>query len=180
MNSPAVFIMASQWQCRLCLSNVLSNHRVSLMSKTGKKQDWIQRIVNLLGVQVASDDSLPQHICAKCCRRVEKLEKCAIDLESFQLQASQSYKTLLDQRSQSESHKRPKETSGAAVDLTPDTLRERPPAKRGVGMRKRLDFGQESFDLCRKFSSLMHTKYNTHIDTMHSYIPSYYYYYFLL
>lgn len=148
--------MASLWQCRLCLSNAPSNNCVSLISKTGKKQDWIQRIVNLLGVHLASDDSLPQHICTKCCRRVEKLEKSAIDLESFRLQASQSYTTLLDQKSRSESsHKRPKETSGA-IDVTPDTLRARPPAKRSAGTRKRLDFGRESTDLCRKLFT--HTK----------------------
>ena len=71
-----------------------------------------------------------------------------MDLESFKAQASESYNTLRNR-----SHKRPKETS--AVDVTPDTARERPPAKRAVSMRKRLDFGQASLSVSSESSIMM-------------------------
>ena len=62
--------------CRLCGTTVLSfKHAVSLFSSMAVKQQLPSRIENLLDVKIAGNDGLPQHICEKCKRRVETLER---------------------------------------------------------------------------------------------------------
>ena len=53
------------------------------------KQQLPSRIENLLDVKVAGNDGLPQHICEKCKRRVETLERATEDLGKFRSQASE-------------------------------------------------------------------------------------------
>ena len=60
---------------------------------------------------IASDDGLPQHVCMKCCRNVEGLERAVKDLEEFRQLASKSYTEL----SKSVRRKRNKESGGASV-----------------------------------------------------------------
>lgn len=70
--------------CRLCLNTIHNrSHAVSLFSQTGKKQHLPDRIHNLLDVPVEQNDSKPQHICERCKRKVEGLEKAMEDLSVF-------------------------------------------------------------------------------------------------
>ena len=94
-------------------------------------------------MSVAIDDGLPQHVCMKCVRRVETLEKALKDLEEFRSLACKSY----DELSLSSSRKRSKDSSGASA--TPDTIKSRPPAKKSASFysSRRLDFGQELTDI---------------------------------
>ena len=45
-------------------------------------------------MSVAIDDGLPQHVCMKCVRRVETLEKALKDLDEFRSLACRSYDEL--------------------------------------------------------------------------------------
>ena len=93
-------------------------------------------------MSVAIDDGLPQHVCMKCVRRVETLEKALKDLEEFRSLAGRSY----DELSLSSSRKRSKDCSGASA--TPDTIKSRPPAKNSTSCSsRRLDFGQDLTDI---------------------------------
>ena len=52
------------------------------------------RITDLLDVSVAQNDGLPGHICRKCKRKLERLEKAAEELDNFSSEAKHSYSTL--------------------------------------------------------------------------------------
>ena len=41
-----------------------------------------------------ANDGLPKHVCEKCKRRVETLERSAEDLRQFKILARESYTTL--------------------------------------------------------------------------------------
>ena len=90
-----------------------SNTAVSLVSHTAVQQRLSSRITDLLDVPVTQADGLPGHICRKCKRKLERLEKAA------------------------EEHKRTKETS-SSIGVSPDTLKPRLPAKRLT--QRHLDF----------------------------------------
>ena len=102
--------------CRLCGTTVSSfRHAVSLFSSMAVKQQLPSRIENLLDVKVAGNDGLPQHICEKCKRRVESLERATEDLGIFRSQASEIYGSLVLARG---SLKRSKESS-ASIGVSP-------------------------------------------------------------
>ena len=124
--------------CRLCQSSVSSAHAVCLFGPTATKQNLTIRISDLLDVPIAVNDGYPEHICEKCKRRLERLEKAAEDLENFRSQASSSYNKLGTCRRGE--LKRTKETS-SSVGISPDTAKSRPPSKRRLTQR-RLDFTQ--------------------------------------
>ena len=134
--------MSSLFLCRLCQLRSTSNNSVPIVGKKFERENWKNRITELLHVVIASDDGLPLHICMKCCRHVEGLEKAVKDLEEFRQLASKSYTEL----SQSARRKRNKESGGASV--TPETAKSRPPAKRPYTIRsRRLDFGEGLSDV---------------------------------
>ena len=120
--------------CRLCQSSSLSDVAVSLFSPTAVQQRLPGRITDLLDVPVARNDGLPGHICRKCKRKLERLEKAAEELENFRSEAKSLYSTLAMKRSEL---KRTKETS-SSVGVSPDTLKTRPPSKKLS--RRHLDF----------------------------------------
>ena len=124
--------------CRLCQSSVPSAHAVCLFGPTAVRQSLPSRISDLLDVPVVENDGFPEHICEKCKRRLERLEKAAEDLENFTSQAKSSYTTLCTCRRGE--LKRTKETS-SSVGISPDTAKSRPPSKRRL-TQKRLDFNQ--------------------------------------
>ena len=72
-----------------------------------------------------ASDGLPDHVCDKCKRRVEALERSALDLKQFKTLAGESYTTLARRGLL----KRTKESNGA-TGVSPDTLRVRPLPKR--------------------------------------------------
>jgi len=59
-------------------------------------------------VSIDANDGFPEHVCEKCKRRLEHLEKAAEDLESFRAQVRASYASLRLKRSEL---KRSKDTS---------------------------------------------------------------------
>ena len=124
--------------CRLCQSSVPSAHAVCLFGAIATRQSLPSRISDLLDVTIAEDDDYPEHICEKCKRRLERLEKAAEDLENFRSQANSSYSKLRTCRRGE--LKRTKESSGS-VGISPDTAKNRPPSKRRLTQR-RLDFTQ--------------------------------------
>ena len=71
-----------------------SDTAVSLFSQTGIRQGLPSRIKDLLDVPVAPKDCLPEHICRKCKRKLERLERAAEELEDFRKEASSTYSTL--------------------------------------------------------------------------------------
>ena len=85
---------------------------MSLFSSVAVKQQFPSRIENLLDVKVAGNDGLPQHICEKCKRRVETLERAT---EDFRSQASEIYGSLVLARG---ALKRTKESS-ASIGVSP-------------------------------------------------------------
>ena len=107
---------------------------VVLFSNAGVQHKWAERITDLLGVRVVSGNGLPQQICEKCKRRAETMERAATDLVAFRDQATTTYTQLSVTRG---SLKRSKATS-AAVCVSPDTARARPPTKKLSS--RRLDF----------------------------------------
>ena len=113
-----------------------NNAAVSLFSHTAKQQRLSGRITDLLDVPVTQADGLPEHICRKCKRKLERLEKAAEELESFRSDAKNIYSTLTLKRNEL---KRTKETSSSILlGVSPDTLRSRPPAKKLT--RRHLEF----------------------------------------
>ena len=90
-------------------------HAVSLFSSMAVKQQLPSRIENLLDVKVAGNDGLPQHICEKCKKRVETLERATEDLGKFRSQASEIYRSLVLARG---ALKRTKESS-ASIGVSP-------------------------------------------------------------
>jgi hypothetical protein len=87
-----------------------------------------------LDIPVTRADGLPEHICRKCKRKLERLEKAAEELESFRSAAKNTFSTLALKRNEL---KRTKETS-SSVGVSPDTLKSRPPAKKLT--RRHLEF----------------------------------------
>ena len=115
-----------------CCSMISSHQYVSLFIASSIRNKWPLRIQDLLEVSVSTDDGLPQHICSVCKKRLEVLERAAIDLVDFQSKPEMPLplsKRLL---------KRTKETSGS-VGVSPDTAQARPWTKR-LSIR-RLEFG---------------------------------------
>lgn len=98
------------------------------------------RISDLLDVPIAENDGYPEHICEKCKRRLERLEKAAEDLENFRSQANSSYTKLRTCRRGE--LKQTKETS-SSVGISPNTAKNRLPSKRRL-TQKRLDFIQRN------------------------------------
>ena len=54
-------------------------HAVAIFSPTAAKQRWSSRIKDHLSVQVWLDDGPPQHVCPKCKRKLQTLERDAED-----------------------------------------------------------------------------------------------------
>ena len=75
-------------------SAVPSAHAVCLFGSTAYRQSFPSRISDLLDVPITENDGCPEHICKKCKRRVERLEKAAEDLVNFRSQANSSYTKL--------------------------------------------------------------------------------------
>ena len=135
--------------CRLCGTTASFQHAVSLFSPAAVKQQLSSRIRSLLNVEVAANDGLPQHICEKCKRRVETLERATEDLAKFRSQASEIYGSLVLARG---GLKRTKESS-ASIGVSPDTLKVRPPSKKHLS-QKQLDFTDGRFvDLTRTLAT---------------------------
>ena len=123
----------SSYSCRLCGAPILSKHAVAIFSLTAAKQRRLStRIKDLLDIEVGLDNGLSQHICQRCKRRLETLERAAEDLRDFHSQARRNYQRLL--AAHRGSLKRPKETS-ASVGVSPDTQKSRPAPKRQTARR---------------------------------------------
>ena len=120
------------------LSAVCSAHAVCLFGPTASRQNLPSRISDLLDVPIAENDGYPEHICEKCKRRMERLEKAAEDLVNFRSHANSSYAKL--RTCMRGELKRTKETS-SSVGVSPDTAKNRPPSKRRLTQR-RLEFTQ--------------------------------------
>ena len=118
--------------CRLCRTTLLPKHAVNLFGHAAVKTQLSSRTEDLLGIRVAENDGLPQHICERCKRRVETLERAVADLEGFRSQARDSYDLLLLTRAPL---KRTKESS-ASIGVSPDTIRARPPPKKHLSQRQ--------------------------------------------
>ena len=78
----------------LCGTTLLPKHGVNLFGHAAVKTQLSSRPEDLLGVRVAVNDGLPQHICERCKRRVETLERAVADLERFSSQARESYEIV--------------------------------------------------------------------------------------
>lgn len=118
--------MASNYECRLCLSTVQSNHSIALFSATSLHLDWPQRIHRLLEVEVIDEAGLPSRMCRFCKGKVVSLEEKLNKMQAL----TQESLTKLKER-QSGGRKRGKDTSGGDGVL-PHTQRVRPLAKRPV------------------------------------------------
>ena len=95
--SPEKVAMSRQYNshtCRLCQAAVPGNRATSLFSPGGLQRQWASRITELLGVSVRQDDSRSQHMCRKCTRRIEALERAMEDLRDFRKQAQESHESL--------------------------------------------------------------------------------------
>ena len=103
-----------------------TTHAVCLFGPSANRQSLSSRISDLLDVPIAENDGYPEHVCEKCKRRLERLEKAAEDLENFRSQANSSYIKLRTCRRGE--LKRTKETS-SSVGISPDTAKNRPPSK---------------------------------------------------
>ena len=125
--------------CRLCQGSVPSSHAVCFYNPGSVRQRLPGRIADMLDVSVDSNDGFPEHVCKRCKRRLERLEKAAEDLESFRAQVRASYASLRFKRSEL---KRSKDTS--SIDASPDTVRVRPPSKKLLTARH-LDFDNCKF-----------------------------------
>ena len=79
----------------MCQAAVLAKEAVAIFGPTAAKQCVPPRIEDLLGVRVVQNDGLSQHICKKCKRRLESLERATEDLQEFRSIASNSYKILV-------------------------------------------------------------------------------------
>ena len=127
--------------CRLCMTAVSANNATTLFRTKAVTQDLASRINHILDVAVNANDGLPHHVCNKCKRRVEILERSAEDLRLFKILARESYKTLSNRGPV----KRTKESSGV-TGASPDTVRVRPPPKRLS--QRHLNFEQSQFLDC--------------------------------
>ena len=125
--------------CRLCLVSVPSGHAVCLFSSKAEKLKLRSRIADLLDLPVIGEkDGFSKHICEKCKRKLERLEKAAEELAEFRCQA----KSVLQR-----GHlKRTKETS-SLDGVSPDTAKTRPPYKKHL-LRRKLDFDQSDYSNC--------------------------------
>ena len=135
--------------CRFCRDRTCANNAISLFSKSGYKQKLPARISTLLEISLTEDDDLPKHICQKCKRRLESLERSALDLKNF--------KELVIKHSASSMRgplKRTKETSGAS-NISPSTLRARPSPKR-LSSARQLCFGKILCSSNLKMLSVLH------------------------
>ena len=112
--------------CRLSRASIASGSAVCLFSQVAVRQNLPGRITDLLDVPIAAKDGLPQHICHKCKRKLERLEKAAEELEDFRTQASSNHTILASTRREL---KRTKETS-TSVGMSPDTAKSRPASKK--------------------------------------------------
>ena len=121
--------------CRLCREMATRNNTVPLFIKSGYKQNLPSRINSLLEVNITDNNDLPKHICLKCKRRLESLEKSALDLKSFKVLVNETHSALSRRPL-----KRTKETSGAS-NISPSTLRVRPSSKR-LSSARQLHFGK--------------------------------------
>ena len=128
--------------CRLCQTATPAKCTTSLFGTKAMKERLASRINDLLGVIVDANDGLPQHVCAKCKRRVETHEKSVEDLRQFKTLARESYKSL----SSRGPLKRTKESSGVA-GVSPDTVKVRPPPKKLI--QRQLDFEQSQLSDCK-------------------------------
>lgn len=132
--------------CRLCQTMVPSAHAVCLFSIKADKARLRSRISDLLDIPVTEKDGLPEHICEKCRRKLERLEKAAEDLVDFWHQAKSACTVLFGQGRQL---KRRKETS-SMLGVSPDTARNRPPSKKPLPRR------QLEYDDRKQFVTSMH------------------------
>lgn len=137
--------------CRLCLVSVSSGHAVCLFTQRAEKQRLCSRISDLLVVPVADKDGFSQHICERCKRKLERLEKAAEELAQFRRLASNSYSKMSLQRGEL---KRTKDTSSSA-GVSPDTAKVRPPSKKHLA-RKQLDFDQSIYTIKYAIQALVH------------------------
>ena len=70
--------------CRLCGSPVAyGHHRVTLFGKKASQERLASRISAVLDITLNDDDGLPNLMCAKCKRRVERLENHTWDRKSL-------------------------------------------------------------------------------------------------
>ena len=113
--------------CRVCQVSVPCSHAVCLFSEKAERLRLRYRIAGLLDLPLFEKDGLSEHICEKCKRRLERLEKAVEELADFRREA----KTSL----QKGSLKRTKETSSCA-GVSPDTAKTRPPNKRHSTQRQ--------------------------------------------
>ena len=134
--------------CRLCLVSVPSGHAVCLFSQKAEKQRLCSRITDLLGVPVAEKDGFSEHICERCKRKLERLEKAVEELTDFRCMANSSFSTMSIQRGQL---KRTKETS-SSIGVSPDTAKIRPPSKKHLS-RRQLDFDQSEYTIVKILST---------------------------
>jgi len=81
-------------ECRLCQGCLPSSHAVCLFNPGSVQQRLPGRIADMLDVSVNANDGFPEHVCEKCKRRLEHLEKAAEDLELFRAQVRASYASL--------------------------------------------------------------------------------------
>ena len=130
------FSAMADYSCRLCRAAILAKNVAAIFSPTAAKQRVSTRIQDLLGVEVTENDGLPQHICHKCKRRLETLERATEDLKKFRSIASTSYEIFVALKRGP--LKRTKETS-AYSGVSPDTEKSRPPPKRQLS-RRQLNF----------------------------------------
>jgi hypothetical protein len=117
---------------------VPSGHAIFLFSPKAEKLRLCSRIADLLHLpMIAQKDGFSGHICEKCQRKVDRLEKAMKELADFRCQAKR-----VTQRGHL---KRTKETS-SSDGVSPDTAKVRPPYKKHLS-RRQLDFDQSNYPL---------------------------------
>ena len=95
MHVVAINTMASRArQCCLCRAVVEVKNTVHLFNTSGLEKKWPSRIFTVLGAQVHESDGISPHMCKMCTRRLESLEKAALDLEAFKDLAESSLAEL--------------------------------------------------------------------------------------
>ena len=110
----SIAMAAKVLSCRLCGENIFTIKSL--------ERQWPSRISLLLDIPVNRSDQLPSHVCSKCLTRVATLEKASENLAAFKISARSVMEQALRPL------KRTKPTSGN-VDVSPNTLRERPQPK---------------------------------------------------
>ena len=81
--------------CRVCLSSVQPKHSISLFTPNSISLRWPMRLSELLLVDVASGDGLPNHMCRTCRDQVVSVEK---KLQHLRCMAGESYEQLQNRR----------------------------------------------------------------------------------